>query len=386
MTDNISFIDHELPDATYEMIRRKHESYRSLHNRIIDDLISTNSIDTLISTFNPYAACTSTLWHISSDLLISDTLEEAENYVLAAHAMLLVMDIGKLVREIRSKAFTARSVDTGKYNDLISIAYLFGKTSHLTRKMGLNCGLTLSKAVREEQLQLNEEIETLLELIDTGNKGHLPDDEFDYLKGHDDTRLVNFLRSTRPIQNPLLGKWHVEMQGLGTKAIFPVVFTQKTLKIYGANDKTKTSPVRYAGNDGEWSISEDGGGNWEKVHFKDKDNFVMFSHGLSISYTRADYALPEDRNALLGKWHGKVHVLGTTATFPILFTETAMQMHHPSGSSQGPVMYKQENDIIFFSIDNGKHWNTVSFKDKDNCIIMLHGFSFSCTRIKERQQ
>lgn len=382
LTDNISSIDHDLPDATYERIRREHESYRSLHDKIVNDLISTNSIDTLLSTFDPSAALTSTLWHLSSEFLLSDTLEEAENYVLATHAMALATDIGNLARDIRSKAFTARLIDSEKYNDLISIAYLFGKTSHLTRKMGLNCGLTLSKAAREEQLQLNEEIETLLELIDTGNKGYLPDDEFAYLKDYDDTRLVNFLRSTKPVQNPLLGKWHAEMQAFGTKAVFPVVFSQKAIKLYGANGKPKTTPVRYAGQDGEWSISEDGGVNWEEVHFKDKDNFVMFSRGLSISYTRADYALPEDRNPLLGRWHGKVHALGTTATFPVVFTETSMRMHHPGGSSQGPVVYKQEDYILFFSIDNGKHWNSVSFKDEDNCIIIFHGFVFVCTRIK----
>lgn len=382
LTDNISSIDHNLPDATYERIRREHESYNSLHDKIVNDLISTNSIDTLLSTFDPSAALTSTLWHLSSEFLLSDTLEEAENYVLATHAMALATDIGNLARDIRSKAFTARLIDSEKYNDLISIAYLFGKTSHLTRKMGLNCGLTLSKAAREEQLQLNEEIETLLELIDTGNKGYFPDDEFDYLKDYDDTRLVNFLRSTKPVQNPLLGKWHAEMQAFGTKAVFPVVFSQKAIKLYGANGKPKTTPVRYAGQDGEWSISEDGGVNWEEVHFKDKDNFVMFSRGLSISYTRADYTLPEDRNPLLGRWHGKVHALGTTATFPVVFTETSMQMHHPGGSSQGPVVYKQEDDILFFSIDNGKHWNSVSFKDEDNCIIIFHRFVFVCTRIK----
>lgn len=383
LTDNISSIEHAIPDATYERIRREHESYRSFKDKIVDDLISTNTIDTLISAFDPSAAPTSAFWHLSSELLLSDTLEEAENYVLAAHATALAIDIGKLVREMRSKTFTARSIDTEKYDNLISIAYLFGKTSHLTRKMGLNCGLRLSKAVIKEQLQLNEEIETLLELISTDNKGYLPHNEFDYLKNHDDTRLIKFLRSTRPAPNPLLGKWHAEMQGFGTKAIFPVVFTQKAMKIYGANDRPKTAPVRYAGEDGEWSISEDGGVNWEKVHFKDKDNFVMFSRGLSISYTRADYALPEDRNPLLGKWHGQVNALGTTITFPVLFTETTMRMHHPNGSSQGPVIYKQENDIIFFSIDNGKNWNTVSFKDEINCIIILHGFSFVCTKIRQ---
>lgn len=382
LTDNISSIDHDLPDATYERIRREHESYSSLHDKIVNDLISTNSIDTLLSTFDPSAALTSTLWHLSSEFLLSDTLEEAENYVLATHAMALATDIGNLARAIRSKVFTARLIDSEKYNDLISIAYLFGKTSHLTRKMGLNCGLTLSKDAREEQLQLNEEIETLLELIDTGNKGYFPDDEFDYLKDYDDTRLVNFLRSTKPVQNPLLGKWHAEMQAFGTKAVFPVVFSQKAIKLYGANGRPKTTPVRYAGQDGEWSISEDGGVNWEEVHFKDKDNFVMFSRGLSISYTRADYALPEDRNPLLGRWHGKVHALGTTATFPVVFTETSMRMHHPGGSSQGSVVYKQEDDILFFSIDNGKHWNSVSFKDEEHCIIIFHGFVFVCIRIK----
>ena len=382
LTDNISSINHDLPDATYERIRREYESYRSLHDKIVDDLISTNSIDTLISTFDPSAALTSTLWHLSSEFLLSDTLEEAENYVLAAQAMALAIDIGNLAKSLRSKAFTARSIDSEKYSDLISVAYLFGKTSHLIRKMGLNCGLTLSKAAREEQLQLNKEIETLLELIDTGNKGYFPDDEFDYLKDYDDTRLVNFLRSTKPVKNPLLGKWHAEMQVLGTKAVFPVVFSQKAIKLYGANGKPKTAPVRYVGQDGEWSISEDGGKNWEKVHFKDKDNFVMFLRGLSVSCTRADYALPEDRNPLLGRWHGKVHALGTTATFPVAFTETSMRMHHPGGSSQGPVVYKQEDDILFFSIDNGKHWNSVSFKDEYNCIIIFHRFVFVCTRIK----
>jgi len=382
LTDNISSIkQHVLPDATYDRIRREHESYKSLHDRIIDDLTSTQAIDILLDTFDPYRALTSTAWHLASELLISDTLEDAENYVLASYAMPLVIDIGMLAKKIRSKTFTARSIDDEKYNELISIAYLFGKASYMTRKMGLNCGLTPSDPVKKEQLQLNEEIEAFLALIDTDNKGYLVD-KFDYLKDYDDTRLINFLRSSRPVQNPLLGKWHAEMHGLGTKAVFPVVFNKKNMLLYGENDRPKIGSVLYAGDKGKWSISEDGGVNWEKVHFKNKDNFVMFSRGLSISYTRADYSLPEDRNPLLGEWHGKAHILGSTGIFPMLFTEKTMRLHHPGGSSRGPVIYKRKNDILFFSIDNGKHWNTVSFKDEDNCIIMMAGFSYVCTRVK----
>ena len=381
LCNNRTHVKTYLSSSTYKSIQREMASYKTMHTRMLHAFFDVDLISKAISFVLPATELTALFWDIASEQFLSEIISGSENYILATYGMALSYDLANTTQYLRNEALSGNLSDSAKLHDLLSIGYLFAKTCYTTRALGLTSSIEISTAVRNEHETIQNELKELLTNIGTATLGYLPKDEADYLKHRDDTRLIDFLRSESLPENPLLGIWHAQMQTLGSTIVFPIIFTQDTLKLYGYGDKPKTVPVIYKKEHEDWFFSENAGKSWCAVSFQDKNTFVMMQKGSSIVCTKAASTFPEGTNPLLGKWHATLKTFGSTGILPMTFTETCVKIDKPGGSATIPIQYKTENQLWFISDDNGKSWQPASFKDANNLIILIHRFPFVCTRI-----